>query len=87
MANRDALVEITLLNGTTHRGRLEALGEHSFLLVDGSGQMRQVPYRQVGQAGHMSIGQILAIAGVAAGVALIIWCGKVAGNALCLGEE
>src|SRR5688500_2052461 len=72
IADRDALAEITLLNGTTHRGRLEALGGHSFLLVNESGQMRQVPYRQMRRSASLSPGKIAAIAGVTAGVILMI---------------
>jgi hypothetical protein len=84
---RDGFVEITLSDGTRHQGRLESLGEHSFLLVDRAGQMRQVPYRQVSKSGSMSAGQILIIAGVTAGIMMVVWCSKAVGNPLCIPTE
>ena len=87
MAAQDSPVEITLLDGSKYQGRLESLGERSFLLIDRTGQMRQVPYRQVQKSGSMSAGQILIIAGVTAAIMMVVWCSKAAGNPFCLGVE
>jgi len=87
MAAQDNPVEITLLDGSRYHGRLESPGERSFLLTDSAGQMRQVPYRQVSKSSSMSAGQILIIAGVTAGIMLVAWCSKAAGNPFCLGTE
>jgi hypothetical protein len=88
MAQQDAPVEVTLANGRTHQGWLQPLGRRSFLIVDDAGQKTQIRYSQVMQSRNLSTGKIVAAAGVAAGVALMMWCSKTVGNAICLpGQE
>ena len=83
LAESDAPVEVTLSNGMTRIGRVEPLGDHSFLLVDGSGQATQIPYRQVFRSQRSSkTTVILAVVGAAAIVMMI--CVKATGNALCI---
>ena len=56
----------------TRIGRVEPLGDHSFLLVDGSGQRQQIPYRQVVRSQRPSkTTVVLAAAGATAVVMMI----------------
>ena len=83
LADRDAPVEVTLSNGMTRIGRVEPLGDRSFLLVDGSGQGQQIPYRQVLRSKRPSKTTVaLAAAGAAAVVMMI--CANATGNPLCI---
>ena len=79
-----AAAEITLADGTTRVGRLQALGEHSFLLVDAAGQRTQVPFRQVRRSTGLTRKQIALIAAVAAAATVMIVCYQISGHVLCL---
>jgi hypothetical protein len=82
-ADRDAPVEVTLSNGLTRIGRVEPLGDRSFLLVEGSGQRTQIPYGQVVRSQRPSKTTVaLAAAGAAAVVMMI--CTNATGNPLCI---
>jgi len=82
LAGRDAPVEVTLSNGITRIGRVEPLGDHSFLLVDVAGQGTQVPYRQVLRSQRPSKTTVV-LAAVGAAVVVVIICANATGNHLC----
>ena len=83
LAESDAPVEVTLSNGMTRIGRVEPLGDHSFLLVDGSGQGTQIPYRQVLRSQRSSKATVI-LAVIGATVIVMMICAKATGNALCI---
>ena len=87
MADPEAVVEITLFDGTTHVGRPQPLGERSFLLVDAAGQATQVPYRGVRGSRGLTKKQLAIIASAAAAAVVMIVCHQIAGNVFCLGTE
>ena len=87
MADPEAMVAITLLDGTTHVGRPQPLGEHSFLLIDAAGQATQVPYRRVGGSTGLTKKQLVIIAAATAAGIVMIVCQQTAGNVFCIPTE
>jgi hypothetical protein len=83
LADRNAPVEVTLSNGTTRIGRVEPLGDRSFLLIDGTGQGTQIPYRQVLRSQRPSKTTVVLAAAGAAAVVMMI-CANATGNPLCI---
>jgi len=79
-----AAAQITLADGTTRVGRLQALGEHSFLLVDAAGQKTQVPFRQVRRSTGFTKTQIALIVAAGAAATVMIVCYQISGHVLCL---
>ena len=83
LEDRAAPVEVTLSNGMTRIGRVEPLGDRSFLLVDASGQSQQIPYRQVLRSKRPSKTTVFLAAAGAAAVVMMI-CANATGNPLCI---